>query len=135
MTTENVIRAALEAYARGDLDGALSHCAEDMCFKTQAAPGNGGWEVDCHSLAEFRAALLDLSGEFEFEHYGLVEIIVSGERAATRQDVRARHRETGHPLNTQISGFWTVRDGKITNLQEFADTAMVVAAKRAVPAE
>lgn len=130
MSTEQVIREAIAAYASGDLEGALAHCAEDVRFCNQTAPGHGGWELDCDCKDGFREGLMELLTEFEMESYELVELIAQGPRAATRQNVKMTHRATGKRVDTQICDFWTVEGGKITRIHEFADTAEVAAAKQ-----
>lgn len=130
MTTEETIRAAIGAYSAGDLDGALAFCADDVCFCTQTAPGHGGWELDCTGREAFRAGLTELLTEFEMQKYELVELITSGSRAASRQNVTMTHRATGRVVDSQIADFWTVENGRITDIREFADTALIVAARR-----
>jgi ketosteroid isomerase-like protein len=129
MTTEETIRAAIGAWTAGDLDAALDLCAEDAGYRIVAVPDLGAFQADCHDRDEFRATLVALLSEFEMLRYDLVEVIASGERAATRVDLRMRHRQTGRMVDTQLAGFWTVRDGKITSLDEWHDTAQVAQAR------
>ncbi|MEL6196373.1 MAG: nuclear transport factor 2 family protein [Pseudomonadota bacterium] len=125
MTTEETVRAALDAYARGDLDAAMAHCADTICFCNLAAPNSGLWQFDCHGQAAVRAAFTQIATEFAFEKYEIVELIASGNRAASRQKLRGRHRLTGAVFDSQIADFFTVEDGKITHIQEFHDTALL----------
>lgn len=127
MNTENIVREALAAYSRGDMDTALGHCADDVHFCTQATGRYRTWGFDCTDKGQLREALAVINTEFEIERYELVEIIASGNRAATRQDLRMKSRTTGEVLETQISDWWTVQDGKVTSIQEFADTAWIAA--------
>ena len=122
-TTEETIRAAIEAYARRDLEGALSHCAETVRFCNIAAPGTGMWTFDCQGLTAFREALVEINTAFEIEDYRLVELIAAGPRAASRQQLTLVSRATGERFDTEIADFWTVEHGKITTIHEFNDTA------------
>ena len=127
MTTRDIVAAVLAAYAVGDVDGALAHCADHVCYKNNSSPDMGMWEFDCHGVDAFREALGQINAEFEMERYEVLEILVDGSRAATRQALRARHRETGAVTETMIADFWTVEDGKVTSVLEFQDTADIVA--------
>ena len=127
MTTRDTVTAMLAAYAQGDVDGALAQCADDVCFKNNATPNLGMWEFDCQGVDAFRQALGQINTEFELEHYEVLEILVDGNRAASRQAIRARHRESGAVTDSMIADFWTVEDGKVTSILEFQDTADIVA--------
>lgn len=127
MSTRETVAAALAAYAAGDMDGALAQCAEHVCFQNNSSPNLGMWEFDCHGKDAFRDALVQINTEFDLEHYEVLEILTDGNRAASRQALRARNRETGAMTETMIADFWTVEDGKVTSILEFNDTADIVA--------
>lgn len=133
MTTEETIRAAIAAYARRDLEGALSRCAEDIRFSNHTAPGTGMWEFDCRGIGAFRDALLGIAAEFDIEEYQLLQLVAQGPDAASRQHLRMKHRASGTVFETQIADFWRVEHGKITSILEFNDTAAVAALRGGRP--
>ena len=69
MTTRDIVAAVLAAYAVGDVDGALAHCADHVCYKNNSSPNMGMWEFDCHGVDAFREALGQINAEFEMELY------------------------------------------------------------------
>ena len=127
MRIEQIVRETLAAYSRGDMEAALKHCAEGVQFCTQATGRFRTWGFDCKDKDQLREALVVINTEFEMLGYDLVEIIASGNRAATRQNVRMKSHATGEIVESQISDWWTVEDGKVASIQEFADTALIAA--------
>lgn len=127
MDTEQIVRDTLAAYSRGDMEAALGHCAEEVHFCAQATGRFRTWGFDCKGKEQLREALMVINTEFEMLGYDLVEIVVNETRAATRQNVRMKSHATGEIVDSQISDWWTVEDGKVTSVQEFSDTALIAA--------
>ena len=131
MDTRQVIEEAYAAYERGDLSGALSFCAKDVCFAWNATEGLAPFADECHSRDEFQAALERLLAGWDIRDFKCIDLITEGERAASRVRITVVNRETGRQVHSQLGHFWTVRDGKIRDLREFYDTSAVVAAMSA----
>ena len=126
MTTEEVVRAALKAYAEKDMETAMGFVAETARFRNQSCGALDVWRFDGQCKADFATDLATINEAFEILDYELLDIIASGTRAATRQRVVLKRRGVDGPeVTTVISGFWNVEDGKVTELHEFQDTAMV----------
>lgn len=132
MGTEEVIRAAVDAYRRKDLDGALAFCADGVAFRLMSDSGmDHAYRFDCRGIGDFRAALLEINGDFDIQTYDLIELFVSGNRAASRTAITVVHRVTGERIDTELADFWTVEDGKVTSVQEFSDSAALTASRAA----
>src|SRR5437764_107033 len=72
-----------------------------------------------------KAVLESLSGiarDYELERYEPKMMIVENDRAAVMSDVAFRQRATGRVLSFHLANFLTIRDGKLIEFREFANT-------------
>jgi ketosteroid isomerase-like protein len=129
MDTETVIRKAVAAYAASDIETVLGLCTDDIHYCIQSTPECGPYCADCRGKAAFVDALSKYVEDWTFGAFELEDLILSGNRAATRQRVDFINRRTGAQLQTLNALFWTVEDGKITEILEFQDTATIAAAR------
>ncbi|MEX0350188.1 MAG: nuclear transport factor 2 family protein [Paracoccaceae bacterium] len=129
MDTETVIRTVIAAYAASDIDTVLESCTDDIHYCVQSTPECGPYFADCRGKAAFVDALNKYVEDWNFGAFELIDIIVSGNRAATRQRVDFINRGTGAQLQTRNALFWMVEGDKIAEILEFQDTATIAAAR------
>jgi ketosteroid isomerase-like protein len=129
MSQENVeiVRAALEAFNRGDVDAVVADAAPDLEYvATGAIPGAGGVY---RGPEGFRRFLETFWGEFADARIELHEFIDAGNRVLVSQTLRGRGKQSGVEANWPVWQLWTLRDGKIvrgrgyTSRQEAVDAA------------
>jgi ketosteroid isomerase-like protein len=129
MSQENVeiVRAALEAFNRGDVDAVVADAAPDLEYvATGAIPGAGGVY---RGPEGFRRFLETFWGEFADARTELHEFIDAGSRVLVSQTLRGRGKQSGVEANWPVWQLWTLRDGKIvrgrgyTSRQEAVDAA------------
>ena len=120
MSVETV-RSSYEAFARGDLESALSMMDEDIVWhQAQGLPHGGVY----HGLATVRANVFDpLEGEW-WEGFAAdpEEIIGLGDDVVVLGRYTARAKETGRPLDVPFAHVWRFRDGKAVRFHQFVDT-------------
>ncbi|MBM4267082.1 MAG: hypothetical protein FJ144_10775 [Deltaproteobacteria bacterium] len=120
--TEGMVRGALEAFNSGDTEAFLGRFSDDMRFRMN---GTHGFSNPCASKAEF----VDLVGRVVA---GLSEMIqlevesfhVAGEWVICEAAGRAK-TTAGEPYLNSYCMLWHVRDGKIVELKEYNDSALI----------
>ncbi|OBQ70082.1 nuclear transport factor 2 family protein [Mesorhizobium erdmanii] len=122
----DLVKNLYEAYAKRDIAGALAHCSDDVVFRWVAEPqapfiaaGNG--------KEEFLARLVALDRDFEYRSFVPVDLVDGGDKIAAQVEIHLTRRTTGQELVMRTADFWTVRDGKITEMVEYYDTALAAA--------
>jgi ketosteroid isomerase-like protein len=53
-----------------------------------------------------------------------VEIIDGGDKIAAQVEIHLTRKTTGQQLVMRTADFWTIRDGKVTEMVEYYDTAL-----------
>jgi ketosteroid isomerase-like protein len=115
---ETVLRAAYDAFGRGDIPGFLAVCTADVTFDI---PGDGllsGHLTKDAFLAKLGPAMQAVAGTFREEVAGMT---VSDDAGAV---LTAQRAERDGALHTWHSvHWWRFRDGKLAELREFVDDA------------
>ncbi len=113
---EQLGRKAYAAFSRGDLEGMLALCADDVVFTVPARVTFAG----AYSKATFPfmiGKVMELSsGTFREE---IVDILVSEQRVLAYLDHRLERN--GKICQYYTSHMWTVKDGKFTSWRELPD--------------
>jgi ketosteroid isomerase-like protein len=77
-----------------------------------------------HAGREEVAALINkIDMEFAIEDFGIVDMLVDGDRAAVRWIASSRHRGTGAWITVEALDHVVLRDGRISSITEYFDTA------------
>jgi len=127
--TLEIVQKLYEAFGRGDLPAILSHLAEDVTWK-YLGPAEipfGGTRHGKEQVAQFFAAI---AGSLEVQDFGVDRFIAQGDMVVALGHERMRVKTTGRTYETQWAHVFTVRDGKIVEFREYADTAAVAEAFR-----
>ena len=126
---EQMLSTIYTAYREKRLADALAHLADDFRFTLHlpkdAVPG-AGIPV---SKAEARAMFQYFMDAYDFLAYEPGDISVSPDKAGATASpaIRYRHKETGKVIEARISHFWSLRDGKAVTLDEYHNTARIMA--------
>ena len=115
---ETVLRAAYDAFARGDVPGFLGLCTPDIVFNI---PGSGllsGRLSKDTFLVKLGEAMPAVGGTFREEVLG---ITVSEDAGAVLTAQRAERDGTLHTWHSVH--WWRFRDAKLAEFREFVDDA------------
>jgi ketosteroid isomerase-like protein len=106
-----------------DRDGALSHVDELMSDDFVMAysyetPGEAGLGRERHK--EF---LLGHAEAFPEDHWTVEALVADEAMVACEWRFRGRHAESGNQIDVLAADFFSVRDGRLTELRRFMDFA------------
>ena len=123
------IRKVYAAYARGDLAAVLDAFADDIQWITPGTTALAGERTGKEEVAGFFRTMEE---QWEMLAFEPGEYVASGERVVALGRYEVRSRRTDCTAASHWAMVWTIRNGKVTQLQEYTDTANLEAA--AVPA-
>jgi ketosteroid isomerase-like protein len=114
MSQENVeiVRAAIDAFVRGDDEGVLSHCDEDIEI-TQAA-GFAGYPEKLHGHAGVLEAFDLWPEQWDDYRIEILRIADLGDHVMVTQMVRGRGKGSGVQVEMPLVLLFSVRAGKIS---------------------
>jgi len=117
MSQENVeiVRAAYDAFNRGDRDAAFRDMHPDFEFAMPHAPNPGPHR----GRKEARARMEDGVAAYEAVSYDLDDLRESGEQVVAVIRVRVRPKGTTAEIENHVGHVWTLRDGKAVSLHLF----------------
>jgi ketosteroid isomerase-like protein len=114
MSQENVelVRAAYDAYNRGDLDAALKDAAPEfeLDWTRAVGPQRGVYRLD-----QIRAFLVDFLEAFESTRVEPDEFIEAGDQVVVPQTGYIRGRD-GIEVTARVALGWIIRDGAIVRI-------------------
>lgn len=116
--TEQTVRAAYAAFARGDIPGFLALCTPDIMFQV---PGDGllsGTLARDEFLAKLEPAMNAVAGTFREE---IVELVTGAESAAVL--VAQQAERDGRLQRWNAVHWWSVRGGQLASFRELVDDA------------
>ncbi|MBA3446199.1 MAG: nuclear transport factor 2 family protein [Pseudaminobacter sp.] len=125
MTPLETIQNVYKAYGAGDIEGALSYCADDVCFRWVAEPELMAYAGECNGKAAFLERLNALHKDYEYHSFRPIEIIDGGDRLAAQVEMELTRRDNGKKFVLHAAEFWTVRNGAVTHMVEYYDTAKI----------
>jgi len=123
METETVIRNAVDAYDQGKQDVLDALLSDDICYRIVSQPDTGPFVCDAAGKTAFYETVGAILSQWTITDYRIVDLIVSGGRAAAQITHCATHRVTGRKFDARIALFFRVEDGRITEIVEYHDTA------------
>jgi ketosteroid isomerase-like protein len=121
-TTRAVVTDLYAAYGRRDFDRVAELIDDDIDWiiygPMQVFPFAGH--------RQGRPAVLEALGriakDYVLESYTPQVIVVDGDRAAVMSDVAFKQRSTDRTLRFHIANFLRIRDGRLVEFREFANT-------------
>jgi ketosteroid isomerase-like protein len=124
-TLRRMIEEAYEARARGDVDKIMNAFHADGMFELvgdkKALSLTGAFK----GQPSVRAAMTGFTSSFEFISREIVSMIVEGDDASVRSRLQVRFIPKDKKFTTEVVDLIKFKDGKIVELVEFADTALI----------
>jgi ketosteroid isomerase-like protein len=121
----DTIYRAYDARGRGDIEGCMAAFHPNAVFEIKG-------EKDVLEVAgavqghlNVRAAMTGFIETFEFMKRDIVDAIVEGDRAAVHSRLKVRFIPRDVVFTSDVLDTFKFEDGKIIELVEFADTALI----------
>ena len=124
-----VVRSLFESFGSGDVPGILRLLDEDVDWHIK-----GPASVPYFGPRTGHEGALDFFGKLgtnvEFESFAPETFLAGGDKVVVIGSERGRVRATGKSFDNDWAMVFTVRDGKVTRLRSYEDTAAVAEAFR-----
>jgi uncharacterized protein len=123
VSTENLAacRASYEAFARGDLDGALAMMDDSIVWhQAQGLPHGGTYE----GLPAVRASVFDPLDTQWWDGFDATptEMLGGDHHVVVIGRYTGRAKGTGRPLDIPFAHVWKFQNGKAVRFHQFTDT-------------
>ena len=123
--TRKLIADYYRALTTGDRETVASLIADDCVWIPPSTapfdPIEGGEAVVAELTGDVVKRTFDLSKPFSVE---VRSMIVDGDTAVVQQRLQATAKETGADYDNQYCWIYTFNDGRITRMEEYADTLL-----------
>jgi ketosteroid isomerase-like protein len=120
-----VIERAYEARNNGAIDALMAEFHPKAVFELKGDKSALSVVGRAEGEANVRAALGQLIGAFDFLQREIRETIVEGDRAIVHSRLKIKFVPSGQIFDTDVLDSIKFEDGKIVELVEFADTALI----------
>ncbi len=130
MNAVDIVTTIYDFYGKGDIKSGLEYCANDIRYSWPVDERYSRYAGCSNNLDAFEQRLNDLRDRFEYHSFTPVAIFGSGDRVAAQIRFDMTHRASGQRLQFESAHFWTIRDGKATELIEFYDSALIAENER-----
>jgi ketosteroid isomerase-like protein len=123
-----VIRAIYAAFGKGDIPAVLAHVAEQTRWDFDVGPSPVPWHVPVTKKDEVPRFLAAFGENVQLGAFEPKDFIHSADHVVAHIHIAYTVRRTGKTVDMDQLHWWTLRDGKVTRLRHFEDTAAVLAA-------
>jgi ketosteroid isomerase-like protein len=121
----DLILRAYDARAKGDIEGLMAAFHPMAAFELKGDKGILDIAGAAEGHSNVRAAMTGFIGHFEFLQRDIVDTIVEGDRAVVHSRLTIRFVPKDTVIVTDVLDTFRFEDGKIIELVEFADTALI----------
>jgi ketosteroid isomerase-like protein len=129
MTDREAIKAMIgrtyEARRTNDLEGLLALFHPEARFELAGSKQHTQAVGAAQGHQELRMMLASLIAAFQFVGRDIIATVIEGNQAAVHSRVTVRFIPKDQTVTTDLLDLWKFQDGKIVELVEFADTALV----------
>jgi ketosteroid isomerase-like protein len=124
-TIKALIEQAYEARRTEDLEGIIAVFHPEARFELAGSKQHTPALGAAKGPQELRATVAGLIKAFQFVQRDIITTVIDSEQAAVHSRVKLRFIPKDRTVTTDILDLWKFRDGKIVELVEFVDTALV----------
>jgi ketosteroid isomerase-like protein len=121
----DIIDRAYDARGKGNLAGLMAAFHSDAVFELKGDKNVLAVAGAVEGHSNVQAVMADFIGAFEFIKRKTVDILVDGDRAVVHLRVDIKFIPKGTVVTTDVLDMFRFEDGKIIELVEFADTALI----------
>ena len=112
----------LDAMSAHDLVGTLDRCTDDVDFLTHAPIDVFPHLGPRHGRDELREMWRTFLARYSKIRYDIVQIIAEGDAVATYLRTFFTKRSNGRVVQVDMAVFFTIRDGRISQIREIIDS-------------
>lgn len=123
-----LIQKMYNAFAAGDIPAIIAQLAPDVVW-TYEAPAIIPYSGTRHGPKEVLGFFEGIAKSEENMKLEITEYIAEGDNVATLGRYTTTVKATGKTVSTPVAHFFTVRNGKVTRLIDFSNTAAAVEAR------
>jgi ketosteroid isomerase-like protein len=123
--TRALIVGAYAARDRGDVEGLMSAFHPDAVFQLMGAKTALEVAGAVRGHTNVRASLGGFIEAFKFDKREIISFVIDGERAAVHSRFDATFIPKNRTFMNEVLDLFKFADGKIIELLEFADTALI----------
>ena len=124
-TIETLIDQSYAARKLGDIEKLMSFFHPDAVFELAGSTELVAAARAAQGHQEVRTAMSDLIAAFVFIEREFISKVIDGERAAVHSRVKIKYVPKDRTFTTDLIDAFRFKDGKIVELVEFADTALI----------
>jgi ketosteroid isomerase-like protein len=129
MTDRKMIEAVIDrcyaARQKGDIETLMSAFDPDAVFELAGSKELVPAAEAARGHQAIRATMTELIAVFDFIHRDIIYMAIDGERAAVHSRVKMKFIPKDRTFTTDLIDSFHFKDGKIVELVEFADTALI----------
>ena len=112
----------LEVFSRGDIEGALSHCTDDIDFFANSPIDILPHMGRHHGKIELRQMWTTVHARYSGMRYEIPIMVSEGDKVAANLRVFFRKSSNNRVVQFDMAAFYTLRDGQIARIREILDT-------------
>ncbi|MGO8913216.1 MAG: nuclear transport factor 2 family protein [Bradyrhizobium sp.] len=112
----------LEVFSSGDIEGALSHCSDDIEFFANAPIDILPHMGHRCGKAELRQMWTTIHARYSGMRYEIPIIVAEDDKVAANLRVFFRKSSNNRIVQFDMAAFYTLRDGQIARIREILDT-------------
>jgi ketosteroid isomerase-like protein len=112
----------LDAFHSGDIEGALSRCTDDIDFLANAPVDILPHMGHRHGKAEVREMWRTIHARYSSLRHEVPTIVAEGDKVAAHIRVFLRKSGNNRIVQFDFAAFYTLRDGRISEIREIMDT-------------
>jgi ketosteroid isomerase-like protein len=112
----------LDAFYAGDIEGALARCSDDVDFLANAPVDILPHMGHRRGKAEVRQMWKTVHARYSSMRYEVPMIVAENDKVAVIIRVFFRKRSNDRIVQFDLAAFYTLRDGRITEIREILDT-------------
>ena len=112
----------LDTFYAGDVEGALARCTDDIDFIASAPIDILPHMGHRHGKDEIRKMWQTIHRRYSHMRYELPAIVAEGDKVATHIRAFFKKRSNDRIVQFDIAVFFTLRDGRISQIREIIDS-------------
>jgi len=121
---ESMLRTCYALRRTEDIEGALETFADDATFRLVGNLALAPMTKPVTGRAALREMFTQLARDWDWSEYDITSIMVDGDHAVVHSRGRMRYTPKNACIDTETLDLITIRDGKISDFQQFCDTHM-----------